>query len=66
VSDPLTQPLDPGQLPYHLRTYAQADLEVERRHLAMLVDMHQRQKAAPTIAEIKAKEGKGYGPGEGL
>ena len=56
VSDPLTEPLCPGQTPYHLRTFAEADPVVEARHLAQLQGMQRRQLVAPTIKELKDKD----------
>jgi len=56
MSDPLTEPLEPGQVPYHLRDYKLADPEVERRHLALINDMQRRQREAPTVAQIKARD----------
>jgi len=47
VSDPLTQPLAPGQMPYHLRDGLSADPEVEARHRACLRAMETLQRKSP-------------------
>jgi hypothetical protein len=56
MSDPLTEPLEGGQMPYHLRDHAQRDLAVEDRHLRLILDLEYRQRHAPTIAEVKARD----------
>jgi hypothetical protein len=54
MSDPLNEPLEPGQPAHHHRVNAgDTNPDVMDRHVARLKEMERLQKLAPSVADVK-------------
>lgn len=56
MSKPLTEPLADNQVPYHLQVGPLDDRTAEDRVLREMNLARDRAKAAPTIAQLKARD----------